>query len=221
MKKNLVVKNINVNFFSQSEEDYISLTDIARYKNSNEPKDIVKNWMRNKKLWQKCRFCLHRSKKSELGIEGSFPSHPLPVKVKEAIVRVVFYAKSQGIPKVRICALLQINVRRIERWVSRRNITGNMEYSKPGPRHPVNSLMPYEKQAVLNYVQREETTDYSLRVLACKGAELGLYYVSASTIRMILHEEDILMDRRPLFRRTGAGRKPDRPDELTSPNQCW
>ena len=29
------------------ENDYISLTDIARYKNPDEPKDVVKNWMRN------------------------------------------------------------------------------------------------------------------------------------------------------------------------------
>lgn len=59
MKKELVVKNINVNFFSQKEEDYISLTDIARYKNPDEPKDVVKNWMRNRDtieflgLWEK------------------------------------------------------------------------------------------------------------------------------------------------------------------------
>ncbi|MCQ2754984.1 MAG: KilA-N domain-containing protein [bacterium] len=29
-----------------SDDDYISLTDIARIKNSKEPKDVVKNWMR-------------------------------------------------------------------------------------------------------------------------------------------------------------------------------
>jgi hypothetical protein len=43
------VKNIAVNvFFSPKEEDYISLTDIASFKNPNEPKDVVKNWMRNR-----------------------------------------------------------------------------------------------------------------------------------------------------------------------------
>lgn len=31
-----------------NEDDYISLTDIARYKNPGEPKDVVKNWMRNR-----------------------------------------------------------------------------------------------------------------------------------------------------------------------------
>ena len=59
MRKELVVKNVNINFFSQKKEDFISLTDIARYKNSDEPKDIVKNWMRNRNtieflgLWEK------------------------------------------------------------------------------------------------------------------------------------------------------------------------
>ncbi len=59
MKKELIVKNVNINFFSQKEEDFISLTDIARYKNSDAPKDVVKNWMRNRNtleflgLWER------------------------------------------------------------------------------------------------------------------------------------------------------------------------
>jgi len=96
-----------------------------------------------------------------------------------------------------------------------------MNNYKAGPKHSVNTIMPCEKQAILDYVQLEETADYSLRVLACKGAEQGLFYVSASTIRWILFDEGILSDRRPLFRRTGVGKKPNRPDELTGPNQCW
>ncbi len=48
MKKDLTVNNLNVNFFSQNERDYISLTDIAKYKNSEAPADVVKNWMRSK-----------------------------------------------------------------------------------------------------------------------------------------------------------------------------
>ena len=96
-----------------------------------------------------------------------------------------------------------------------------MNNFKSGPKRSVNAIMPYEKQAVLDYVRLEQTADYSLRVLACRGAEQGLFYVSASTIRLILSDEGILSDRRPLSRRTGAGRKPNRPDELTGPNQCW
>ena len=42
MKKELIVKNVNINFFSQKEEDFISLTDIAKYKNADAPADVVK-----------------------------------------------------------------------------------------------------------------------------------------------------------------------------------
>ena len=59
--KNIIVKvkGKDVNLISKDEETYISLTDIARYKNPDEPKDIVKNWMRSKStleflgLWEK------------------------------------------------------------------------------------------------------------------------------------------------------------------------
>lgn len=42
------VKGIGIATLQHNGEDYISLTDIAREKNANEPKDVVKNWMRSK-----------------------------------------------------------------------------------------------------------------------------------------------------------------------------
>ena len=57
--KKLNVKGTEVIIFTQKGDDYISLTDIARHKNRDEPKDIVKNWMRAKSvieflgLWEK------------------------------------------------------------------------------------------------------------------------------------------------------------------------
>ena len=48
MKKSLIVKDINIHLFSLREKDFISLTDIAKYKNSEAPADVVKNWMRTK-----------------------------------------------------------------------------------------------------------------------------------------------------------------------------
>ena len=53
------VKGTEIIVFYERDQDFISLTDIARYKNPNEPKDIVKNWMRSKStieflgLWEK------------------------------------------------------------------------------------------------------------------------------------------------------------------------
>ncbi len=40
-------QGLQIYTFKQNENDYISLTDIARYKNPHEPKDVIKNWMRN------------------------------------------------------------------------------------------------------------------------------------------------------------------------------
>lgn len=47
-KAKIAVKGTEVTIFQKAESDYISLTDIARYKNPDEPKDVVKNWMRGK-----------------------------------------------------------------------------------------------------------------------------------------------------------------------------
>lgn len=55
----LKVKEQNISIFYKKDEDYISLTDIARIKNEDEPKDVVKNWFRNKStveflgLWER------------------------------------------------------------------------------------------------------------------------------------------------------------------------
>ena len=71
------------------------------------------------------------------------------------------------------------------------------------------------------YISYEETVDYSFQVLALKGAEESFFFLSASSVRKVLHEAGLASDRRPPVRRTGAGKKPNRPDELTGPNQCW
>ena len=46
--KIIVVKGINIATLKIKDEVFISLTDIARNKNTEEPKDVVKNWMRSK-----------------------------------------------------------------------------------------------------------------------------------------------------------------------------
>ncbi|QQS28493.1 MAG: KilA-N domain-containing protein [Sphingobacteriales bacterium] len=46
--KKITVQQIDIVVYEDNEQDYISLTDIARYKNPAEPKDVVKNWMRTR-----------------------------------------------------------------------------------------------------------------------------------------------------------------------------
>jgi hypothetical protein len=48
MKATINANGTEITIISQgNQDDYISLTDIARYK-SDEPKDVIKNWMRGK-----------------------------------------------------------------------------------------------------------------------------------------------------------------------------
>lgn len=55
----LLVQNTQITVTRINDSDFISLTDIARIKNPDEPKDVVKNWMRSRTtieyigLWEK------------------------------------------------------------------------------------------------------------------------------------------------------------------------
>ncbi len=46
--KKIKVKGTEITIFKGENEDYISLTDIVRYKDSSSTDDIIKNWLRNK-----------------------------------------------------------------------------------------------------------------------------------------------------------------------------
>ena len=56
---NIQVKDTLIRTMQQNGMDYVCITDIARQKNAEEPKDVVKNWMRLKNtieymgLWEK------------------------------------------------------------------------------------------------------------------------------------------------------------------------
>lgn len=58
-KNEIIVKNVVIKTMTKDGIDYICITDIARQKNAVEPKDVVKNWMRQKNtleylgLWEK------------------------------------------------------------------------------------------------------------------------------------------------------------------------
>ena len=48
MKNELYVNGIDVKYKRINKDDYISLTDLARYVNPDEPKIPIQTWMRNK-----------------------------------------------------------------------------------------------------------------------------------------------------------------------------
>ena len=44
----ILVKDINITLFTQKRDDFISLTDIARYKDKERSDYIIQNWLRNR-----------------------------------------------------------------------------------------------------------------------------------------------------------------------------
>lgn len=49
MKDNHVeVQGLNINFKKINDKDYISLTDISKFVNVNDPSGVIRNWMSNK-----------------------------------------------------------------------------------------------------------------------------------------------------------------------------
>lgn len=48
MMAKINVKGRDIVIFSQKDEDYICITDIARYKNSDRTDDLIRNWLRNR-----------------------------------------------------------------------------------------------------------------------------------------------------------------------------
>jgi hypothetical protein len=58
-KSSITVQGTEIAIYSISQSDYISLTDIAKYRNNDAPADVVKNWLRSRStieflgLWEK------------------------------------------------------------------------------------------------------------------------------------------------------------------------
>ena len=58
-RNEIVIRDAVIKTLRTGGTDYICITDIARQKNPTEPKDVVKNWMRQKNtleylgLWEK------------------------------------------------------------------------------------------------------------------------------------------------------------------------
>ena len=58
-KGEITVKDVSIRTMKVNGADYICITDIARQKNTAEPKDVIKNWMRQKNtleylgLWER------------------------------------------------------------------------------------------------------------------------------------------------------------------------
>ena len=120
----------------------------------------------------------------------------------------------------RACSLMMISRRRIVRWRRMWKEGQRLGNLTPGPKHPLHTLLPMERTAVLQMAKSEEYTDLSHRILTVTGWDLGLFFVSFSSVYRIMRSVGLMAMRGNQRRHNGQSLPPTR-KELTGPNQRW
>ena len=132
------------------------------------------------------------------------------------ILGLVDEAVKAGARQSRVCRLLGLAPRTLERW--RAQEIG--EDRRAGPKtSPGNKLSPAEEKRVLETVNSPEFRDLSPKQLVPILADQGIYLASESTVYRILRRQDQVNHRSPIK----PPSKRYRPEEkvATGPNQVW
>lgn len=137
--------------------------------------------------------------------------------MKKGILDIIDSALKQGIKQSKACALIQIDERRIQRWRVRGD---QLEDSLPGPLKAPHALLDEEKEAIREFALDAKYVDDSHRVLAAKGTDKSLFFVSASSVYKVMLENDLTADRSGRSHKNGRSTAPER-HEIDGPNQRW
>ena len=151
---------------------------------------------------------------------GAIKGQWLRQQHKVAILAVVESAKEKGLSITRTCGFWRISRRRVVRWRWKERNDLGLENLKPGPREPVHRLLPEERTAVLHIATREAYADLSHRILAVTAWDLGLFFVSFSSVYRILRSAHLMTMRGIQKRHNGRSIPPVR-QKITGPNQRW
>ena len=96
----------------------------------------------------------------------------------------------------------------------------NLDNKTPGPCNPVHKLLPAEREAVLQMAGEEEYADLSHRTMAVTACDLGLYFMSFSSVYRIMLSEGLTSMRGKQRDHNGCSVPPIRKD-ITGPDQRW
>jgi putative transposase len=146
--------------------------------------------------------------------------HWLSQDQKLEILMINAEGKEKGLPVTRTCEFWEINRCRVVRWHTKMKNGHDLQNRKPGPKAPVHKLLPEERQTVLNMAIKEEYADLSHRILAVTAWDLGIFFVSFSSVYRILVSANLMSMRGHHGRHNGRSIPPVR-KELTGPNQRW
>jgi len=146
--------------------------------------------------------------------------HWLSQDQKLEILMINAEGKEKGLPVTRTCEFWEINRCRVVRWHTKMKNGHDLQNRKPGPQVAAHKLLPEERQTVLNMAIKEEYADLSHRILAVTAWDLGIFFVSFSSVYRILVSANLMSMRGHHGRHNGRSIPPVR-KELTGPNQRW
>jgi len=151
---------------------------------------------------------------------GEISGQWLKEQLKAEILVMVEQAKEQGVSITRACTLFMIARRRVVRWRRARDTGKGLKNLKPGPTEPVHRLLPVERESVSQMAAKEEYADLGHRILAVTAWDLGLFFVSFSSVYRIMRSANLTSMRGVQGPHNGRSLPPVR-KELTGPNQRW
>jgi hypothetical protein len=123
---------------------------------------------------------------------GEIKRQWLEEEQKVEILAMIERAKNKGVSMTRACALLMISRRRVVRWRRKWNRVKSLGNLKPGPTEPLHKLLPVEKESVLQMATKEEYADLGHRILAVTAWDLGLFFVSFSSVYRIMRSANLM-----------------------------
>jgi transposase InsO family protein len=133
---------------------------------------------------------------------------------------VISEARSKGVSQERLCSVVGLSSRRVQRWRKALGKRGTLEDRQSGPDLAPHRLLVEEKESFLSFACLEANQDASARVVAYRAQDQNVVALSASSAYRTLGSEG-LMSQRGSARRPGrSNAKPERED-LTGPNQRW
>ena len=151
---------------------------------------------------------------------GEIKGQWLKEKLKAEILVMIECGKREGISVTRACDLLMIARRRVVRWRRERDRRKGLGNLKPGSTEPVHRLLPVERESVLQMAAKEEYADLSHRILAVTAWDLGVFFVSFSSVYRMMRSANLMSMRGVQRPHNGRSLPPVR-KELTGPNQRW
>ncbi len=145
---------------------------------------------------------------------------PVPARVdlavKDTLLGLVDHAVGEGWALAKACHVLELDVRRVQRWIARR---ARFDLADHAPGASVNALLPEEVAAIVAVFDQWGERDRSHRRLAHRGSYVGSFWAAPSTVRRILSLQDKHF--RPLPRPAKGKRRPFPDWASYAPNSIW